>query len=1285
MKNLLNRIASTATQLICVLALTIFSVNSAYATKTAPPLPIMNSAPAMIKTGVPFLYYMWIPNKSSSSYWSVTSTTNLPNYVTCDRIVSQHRGCSLSANGKTVTCSYADVYDWEELGVTLNCHLAPEAPCDSKVSFVANLNVMKPQPQTNQAVATSTVMCVQKPVCSDGVDNDGDGLTDFPADPGCENPTDPDEKNPKLKIIKNVAATVIAGGQATYSFNVKNIGNDVAKSVFTVDYYLNQAGNAKVNSIFQYVGSSNPGCAFDAVNQSTNCNLGDLAPNQEINYTITYNVPNVAQLCSQVVMNQVDAHVTPVNSKVADWAKVPTTVLCNTPTPTATPTVVNRVQLIEVSIGGCDVRVNYSKQFDTCAHLVTAQGNQILHQQNLFCSPNGPVNVKLSDFIVPPFAPGLTVKLCNGNNYNECSAPIVVSGGGACATPTATPSNTSTATATATFTSTATATFTPTRTATFTATSTATSTSTRTPVPPTATPTSTNTVVAPTATATPKSQCSDGIDNDGDGKIDFPADPGCSGPGDNNEGNQMLDITKKVNETVISGGEAIYTFTVKNIGNLTAYGVKVQDFNIDNVTLNPIDMVFTHVRASIPGCSFVANERSVICPIGDLAPNEERKFTITFAVPSTSTLCGSVIMNQADAYDTPFTQSFTDWAKAATTVVCQTPTPTATQTATIVPATATATSTSTAVPPTATFTPVYVPPTATFTATLTATATATLTSTATATASATNTATVTATATATATPTATKTLPASLLVPVVNCLANNGDGSYTAYFGYKNTTSTTYTISAGSQSLASGTNYFLPGNTVAGQTTSFSGGEVQGAFSVNYSGSELTWNLGAPGTVAASVTAKAGVSKTCLPIDVVAECVDQKSVSAYKARFGYTNNNGFEMKVPVGPYNQFKPSPVDRAQPNSFLAGVINNAVEVDFNGSDLQWSVFTKTATANTLTKECKANKPPVCSAGVGTYALSCQGSMTVAALDGSGSSDPEGKPLTYAWTTSCVDALIDQPSKVSPSIAIPAASSGAARACSVNLVVNDGIKSSSCSQSLTVTSCATDCNNTPGGAAIKDVCGVCGGNGSTCLDCAGVPNGGKVIDKCGVCGGNNACLDCAGIPNGSAKPDKCGVCNGDGKTCNECTDGGDNTGDLGDLDIALKQLERLVQHAGKRLTNSSKAKSDKTLVANTLLEANKLYTAGWIEIWKIPQRTLTCTNTTICSLSDNSTTIASINSSASQLQTLTQRLLRRLKTLRGGKLTQNDVKLSNATDKLVKRMTEVSSSIPRFNSQCS
>jgi len=77
-------------------------------------------------------------------------------------------------------------------------------------------------------------------------------------------------------------------------------------------------------------------------------------------------------------------------------------------------------------------------------------------------------------------------------------------------------------------------------------------------------------------------------------------------------------------------------------------------------------------------------------------------------------------------------------------------------------------------------------------------------------------------------------------------------------------------------------------------------------------------------------------------------------------------------------------------------------------------------------------------------------------------------------------------------------------------------------------------DCNGMQGGTQILDLCGVCGGDGSSCWDCSGTPNGGQVLDLCGVCGGDgSSCLDCAGVPNGGAVLDLCGVCNGINDTC--------------------------------------------------------------------------------------------------------------------------------------------------------
>jgi len=41
----------------------------------------------------------------------------------------------------------------------------------------------------------------------------------------------------------------------------------------------------------------------------------------------------------------------------------------------------------------------------------------------------------------------------------------------------------------------------------------------------------------------------------------------------------------------------------------------------------------------------------------------------------------------------------------------------------------------------------------------------------------------------------------------------------------------------------------------------------------------------------------------------------------------------------------------------------------------------------------------------------------------------------------------------------------------------------------------------------AVVDPCGVCGGDGSTCLDCFGIAGGNNEVDSCGVCGGHDEC----------------------------------------------------------------------------------------------------------------------------------------------------------------------------------
>jgi len=101
----------------------------------------------------------------------------------------------------------------------------------------------------------------------------------------------------------------------------------------------------------------------------------------------------------------------------------------------------------------------------------------------------------------------------------------------------------------------------------------------------------------------------------------------------------------------------------------------------------------------------------------------------------------------------------------------------------------------------------------------------------------------------------------------------------------------------------------------------------------------------------------------------------------------------------------------------------------------------------------------------------------------------------------------------------------------------VHDYIDERNCPESEYPSTCDRDCNNIWGGSDEVDLCGDCGGDGSSCADCAGTPNGSAAFDDCGVCGGDNSsCLGCDRLPNSGLVNDVCGVCGGDGTSCADC-----------------------------------------------------------------------------------------------------------------------------------------------------
>ncbi|MCK6456589.1 MAG: hypothetical protein L6Q92_08685 [Phycisphaerae bacterium] len=83
--------------------------------------------------------------------------------------------------------------------------------------------------------------------------------------------------------------------------------------------------------------------------------------------------------------------------------------------------------------------------------------------------------------------------------------------------------------------------------------------------------------------------------------------------------------------------------------------------------------------------------------------------------------------------------------------------------------------------------------------------------------------------------------------------------------------------------------------------------------------------------------------------------------------------------------------------------------------------------------------NRPPVCDAN-GPYDAECAGGITSVSLDGTLSSDANGDPLTYSWSTDCPGATFDDASSPTPTLSIDT-SSGCDITCSATLTVSDGI----------------------------------------------------------------------------------------------------------------------------------------------------------------------------------------------------------------------------------------------------
>ncbi len=170
----------------------------------------------------------------------------------------------------------------------------------------------------------------------------------------------------------------------------------------------------------------------------------------------------------------------------------------------------------------------------------------------------------------------------------------------------------------------------------------------------------------------------------------------------------------------------------------------------------------------------------------------------------------------------------------------------------------------------------------------------------------------------------------------------------------------------GNRSWAGGNRSWAGGNrSWAGGNRSWAGGTNNWASADSFwAGGNRSWAgtipSTSPSTASASEVLAYADPATALPLLVrpILECVTNNGSGKYSAYFGYLNENPIGALIPVGANNAFSPGQQSRGQPTTFEPGRTlywpEAAFKVDFNGSNLTWTLNGQTVIASKSSPRC-------------------------------------------------------------------------------------------------------------------------------------------------------------------------------------------------------------------------------------------------------------------------------------------------------------------------------------------
>ena len=153
-----------------------------------------------------------------------------------------------------------------------------------------------------------------------------------------------------------------------------------------------------------------------------------------------------------------------------------------------------------------------------------------------------------------------------------------------------------------------------------------------------------------------------------------------------------------------------------------------------------------------------------------------------------------------------------------------------------------------------------------------------------------------------------------------------------------------------------------------------------------------------------------------------------------------------------------------------------------------------------------------------------------------------------------------------------------------------------------------------------------------------------GLVTDQCGVCGGNGtSCLDCNDEVFGSAKLDRCGICNGDGQSCLNCDDEVITT-TLAEMDNGAAIQADNIKKLANRFVRKKKTRGARRTSKKLKALAEELRNANWEILSGVPQVSTTCTNRQFCTSVSNQDKLTTYAEGSEELRKVGQKLIRKL-----------------------------------------